>query len=1141
MKKYPTKIYFALLLIISILLITWVYVILHMNRWQIQVQDTLSDQKKIESSKESPKVLYSTQRQEQLAEIQEFYTSTQNSYRATISQILSQYKSDISETDMSIVEKILKEGTSQKEIGIRIESKLWLSLLSGDIQQLVESSVNMYEEENIYSSRLENFKKSYSQEQKQDIRNLIELISTETLSDNDILTHNDISQAVKIFIEEIFENNNLLDSKQYPNITSQKELLISSLQSALKDVEWLTSKNKENIGSSLWENIELSGVLWWNRQENTSLLIPFVAQSYAAESYDSQLHTNIQQYFNPDFSLKNPITSMREKILTLQIQILIDRIIARNIEISLTKPSHKISTQDTRKLSNLAQMLQTLNQNNNNKSTSDETGKKDDSDLIKNLDALAYVSKISGSVQVVNLKGGEHSASNSMLLYPWYKIKTLSNSSASIIFSDASILRLDAGSTVTLTAWGTNPSVVLDRGNIWTRVVKPLISWESFEIKSWGVSLWVRGTAVYMSKASNITDIYIVDSWNSDNTASANIGAIKLIPGKKIRITNNNLSSPENFSKLDILKTIPKTWEYERDDLHALTLLLDDIARGFYNNPLAISYDGKDYESKLLQEITNSLPKGNEKRKIFKNTSIADQALTVENIYYQIQKDKIISELKAAWKNTSWAQNIDFLTLETSLWNKREIERRFDLGILQDIVSAQNVSATAIENIFTNFDISKRSSNLQTLQEAQKELSKTFNKGSSFMTSDIFLPNNITGYKGVQITWSIPPSYLLLKTNNTLIRKLHPHSTGQSSITATLSLWNLSVKKIFDIYLPKLQLSDREKLSAIETSLQTYFHQSTTLFGTKVNLIKSQQEALNKIAGSEVEIKWIPNTHIVSQEGHLEQPSYNSPDRYSSILAKANISFWKYSWIANFSNIKIARKSTCLTTNKELKLDKICYGLVASAEYDSPGEINLIKTTGEIISANSKYVVNQKCSQADKTGNCGWDSKKDIASKYNYTLWDIWKFDKNNSWMEYGTGAGIVIDNEDAADSLSYNLSSLNLGNDWAIEMSVRGEDLKRSSWYYLFSSPPYFAINSVNNKIRFVNPPIPTIEKNTSKVADKYVTIWHTKNKLYLDWIEKINYKDVTLSKIIKIWSDSTNSLQWNWVINYLKLYKKN
>ena len=169
--------------------------------------------------------------------------------------------------------------------------------------------------------------------------------------------------------------------------------------------------------------------------------------------------------------------------------------------------------------------------------------------------------------------------------------------------------------------------------------------------------------------------------------------------------------------------------------------------------------------------------------------------------------------------------------------------------------------------------------------------------------------------------------------------------------------------------------------------------------------------------------------------------------------------------------LKIKKQNTC---PGEI-IGTYCYELVASAEYNTPGDIDLISSTGARIPRPSSGNVNlNTCWQAANpngsvtwgTGNCGWTTTWALASMYNYTASKITDFNPIKSWLTYDGQSGIVIENVGDPDYLPYDISSLNLWDDWAIEMSVRGEDLRKRSptdtnTYYLFNSPGSFSIYS--------------------------------------------------------------------------------
>jgi len=83
------------------------------------------------------------------------------------------------------------------------------------------------------------------------------------------------------------------------------------------------------------------------------------------------------------------------------------------------------------------------------------------------------------------------------------------------------VLRLDALSKVDIsTPSSSSINVAVEKGTIWTRVLKPLLSGDIFTIDSDGISLGVRGTSLAITKTAGNTTINIVDSYTSDGSPS---------------------------------------------------------------------------------------------------------------------------------------------------------------------------------------------------------------------------------------------------------------------------------------------------------------------------------------------------------------------------------------------------------------------------------------------------------------------------------------------------------------------------------------------------------------------------------------------------------------------------------------------
>lgn len=97
-------------------------------------------------------------------------------------------------------------------------------------------------------------------------------------------------------------------------------------------------------------------------------------------------------------------------------------------------------------------------------------------------------------------------------------ITTGADSTAEIIFSDNSLVRMNAHSKLTLVKLASVGSeVALSEGDIWARVLKPLYDTSFFTISTSDVSAGVQGTSVRVRKTlSGTTDVEVIDSYSLD-------------------------------------------------------------------------------------------------------------------------------------------------------------------------------------------------------------------------------------------------------------------------------------------------------------------------------------------------------------------------------------------------------------------------------------------------------------------------------------------------------------------------------------------------------------------------------------------------------------------------------------------------
>lgn len=90
----------------------------------------------------------------------------------------------------------------------------------------------------------------------------------------------------------------------------------------------------------------------------------------------------------------------------------------------------------------------------------------------------------------------------------------------------------------------------------------------------------------------------------------------------------------------------PQVQSYLREDLKYLSLLIDDRARGFYNNPLSEKNDTKNFIEKISGELQASLPSETESSYFFDNTEVSTAGISNKNIYLRLVQDHLISKIK---------------------------------------------------------------------------------------------------------------------------------------------------------------------------------------------------------------------------------------------------------------------------------------------------------------------------------------------------------------------------------------------------------------------------------------------------------------------------------------------------------------
>lgn len=180
------------------------------------------------------------------------------------------------------------------------------------------------------------------------------------------------------------------------------------------------------------------------------------------------------------------------------------------------------------------------------------------------------------------------------------------------------------------------------------------------------------------------------------------------------------------------------------------------------------------------------------------------------------------------------------------------------------------------------------------------------------------------------------------------------------------------------------------------------------------------------------------------------------------------------------------------------------------------------------------------------------------------TEWDLNMYLKNWNTVTYSSWWNISFDGSNTYnkwikisapnDWLAYSWSELNLWSDFAIEMSVKGEALKRTNWVQLFHSSNSFRGLISWNKLNFLivsltnSIYLPTSWFDSLYDNQFYPVIFAvnwTNMSMYISWTNYSTWKTITWSisslwDKLYIWSSSIPSYRWDDLINYIKIYKK-
>ena len=1198
--------------LISLTLITWVVLIFMGDVKPQELTSPLADTQTVTKTEEVTRseLPLNPERLRQLEQLQTVNESYNTQYSNTLESVLVMSWVNDTHQAKTDIENLLTENISLQEFQKRLEKDYGIAMMTADARRLVEAYETQQEENTVHMARLENLQES----NKQDIQNqeleLIELSVDKALIENNIAlsSRERIRDWLKLRLkgnEVFFESNHI---ERWEILSDTLRFLIHRHTSYRW---WDINVFIDDILSdfvNLWI-IQYGDIV---QAEDEISFLPNIFFNLAAAdeptilSYEDLLLESIE-YLSSKWN--EWLTDIEKLILHLQIDILTDITIQKSIDVELRFMRDEIDEEDFEILR--FQYYELLEEILLIKKTIDKPEwvlslgdiqafglwyYEDDSEEIENLDPIAYIQSVDGYVIVENLKGSNRLGTFNMILYPWYSIETLANSEATIIFADDSILRIEPRSRVTLTWEISDITTTVERGSTWTRVVKPFLSWDRFVIEWDGVSLWVRGTSVYFSETERkveVVDTHSPDAWvevlGTDTVLSA---------WERLDLDNRTTSSTD---REHILTENPQVGNYIRDDLRQLSLLLDDKRRWFHNNPLGINFGDDTYLDRLEAEITSSLPRSqNESNAIFQTAALRDievSKLSSKNIHFKITQDTIIYELEKSDNTLSEINTKRSAILEvssddiTKIENKRELEERIQLWLAQDIILKPVVTPNDIKVAIDEFPVLSRQQEREVLKKAEEILRfDVLNNGNTIVSWEFDLPDMISGHElwiddDIIITnWSSGDSNIL-DINEWIARRWS--DTWWVRVRAELRLNTQHSIADFEFVIPERKKSHEEELKKIAKEymefLNSFGRYITRDMFYETNLAYSHDQQLTwSDIKSSAKTWWakmiFEGTHVLSN-GEIDRPSYNT---FTHIYDSGMHEKWSYTWTLNNRYLEVSDISitfihpvdesvTHTIENESAYLKNIstcnspslliwewCYELVAKADYDT--DLHLRDKEGNSINNKAPKtawtwlsITSDKSNDQSKNSQIRNTVRK--STLYNNQQLSIdWK--KAMKWLITVDWETWVLIRTEEDSFLSYNLSGLanELGEDWAIEMSVRGEDLRRNdgSLYTLIHSPQNFYIaislwDSWNNPFELYI--IKSISQNNfQKInvppnVDQWELIIKNNNwelYVYINGIS-VTSNPVYIDSIIDdiyIWNFNWWEYQWNWVIQQIRIF---
>ncbi|MDD5197379.1 MAG: FecR family protein [Candidatus Gracilibacteria bacterium] len=272
---------------------------------------------------------------------------------------------------------------------------------------------------------------------------------------------------------------------------------------------------------------------------------------------------------------------------------------------------------------------------------------------------LAYVSELSGNIKKTSANGAYFLKKSGEILAVGDTLKTGDDGTATVTFSDNSVIRLNNNSEISFQKlMKEDTQLELKNGEIWARVLKPLYDVSFFTINTGDLSTGVRGTSLSITTRKGKTQLEVIDSFAEtddkrgvtvrykDPKTSQSIEE-KIQPKKRLIL---NTGDTPTILKQDFKVDEIYADDFKRQSTQKDIILMDHLQKTFSGS--------KNLSDKVSGELAATLPKGTEIQKFFTEGAIRMQIASMtgtvkpEDIILGTKKEVYITSVRFETEQT---------------------------------------------------------------------------------------------------------------------------------------------------------------------------------------------------------------------------------------------------------------------------------------------------------------------------------------------------------------------------------------------------------------------------------------------------------------------------------------------------------